>query len=406
MSHPPSSPLTDVVILGAARTPQGKFLGGLAAQSAADLGKVAFRAAVERSGINPADIAEVIVGNVVSAGVGQALPRQISLGAGVPDGIGGITVNKVCGSGLKAVMLASNGIKAGDGQVYLAGGTESMSRAPYLNDSLRTGSKYGEVKLRDALQTDGLWCSLCDWGMGNAAEFIGRELEVTRREMDEFAYRSHQLAAAATDAGHFKAEIAPVVIKGRKGDTIIESDEPIRRETTLDALSALKPAFEADGAVTAGNAPGMNDGAAALVVGSMAYAEQHGHTPLARVVSYGQAAVDPKWIFYAPVKAIPVALARAGWTAADVDLYEVNEAFAAQVLADLRGLARDGHAVPLEKVNVHGGAIALGHPLGASGARVLITLIHALKTRGLKRGVAALCLGGGEAVAMCVEVLS
>lgn len=396
---------SQVVILGAARTPQGKFLGGLAGLSAAELGKVAFRAAIERSGINPADVAEVIVGNVVSAGTGQALPRQISVGAGLPDSIGGITVNKVCGSSLKSVMLASNGIKAGDGEVYLAGGAESMSRAPYLNDSLRQGNKYGEVKLRDALQTDGLWCSLCDWGMGNAAEFIGRELEITRREMDEFAYRSHKFAGEATDAGKFRAEIAPVTIKGRKGDTIIDADEPIRRETTVEALAALKPAFESDGAVTAGNAPGMNDGAAALVVSSMAYAEAKGHTPLARVVSYGQAAVDPKWIFYAPVKAIPVALARAGWTADDVDLFEVNEAFASQVLADLRGLAREGHRVPMEKVNIHGGAIALGHPLGASGARVLVTLIHALKANNLKRGVAALCLGGGEAVALCVEMM-
>ncbi len=396
---------SQVVILGAARTPQGKFLGGLSGLSAADLGKVAFRAAIERSGINTADVAEVIVGNVVSAGIGQALPRQISLGAGVPNSVGGITVNKICGSSLKSVMLAANGIKAGDGEVYLAGGTESMSRAPYLNDSIRQGNKFGEVKLRDAVQVDGLWCSLCDWGMGNAAEFIGRELEVTRREMDEFAYRSHLLAGQATDAGKFKTEIAPVTIKGRKGDTIIDSDEPIRRETTIEALSALKPAFESDGAVTAGNAPGMNDGAAAVVVSSMGYAEAHGHTPIARVVSYGQAAVDPKWIFYAPVKAIPVALARAGWTADDVDLFEVNEAFAAQVLADMRGLARDGHRVPMEKVNIHGGAIALGHPLGASGARVLVTLIHALKANNLKRGLAALCLGGGEGVALCVEVL-
>ncbi len=394
----------DVVILSAARTAQGKFLGGLSGVPAAELGKVAFRAAVERSGIAAGDIAEVIVGNVVSAGVGQALPRQISLGAGVPDSVGGITVNKVCGSSLKAVMLAANAIKAEDGEAYLAGGVENMSRAPYLNDSLRTGNKYGEVTLRDSLKTDGLWCSLVNWSMGNAADFIGRQLEITRAEMDAFAYRSHQLAAQATDSGAFKAEVVPVILKGRKGDTVIEIDESIRRDTTLDALAALKPAFDPDGAVTAGNAPGMNDGAAALVVSSRAYAEAKGHAPVARVVSYGQAAVDPQWLFYAPVKAIPVALARAGWSVNDVDLFEVNEAFAAQVLADLRGLEREGHLVPLEKVNVNGGAIALGHPLGASGARVLVTLIHALKARGLKRGVAALCLGGAEAVAMCVEV--
>lgn len=394
----------DVVILGAARTPQGKFLGALAGLSAAELGKVAFKAAVERSGINAADVAEVIVGNVVSAGTGQALPRQISIGAGVPDTVGGITVNKVCGSGLKAVMLASNAIKSEDGEVYLAGGVESMSRAPYLNDSLRTGNKYGHVTVRDSLQHDGLWCSIVDWGMGNAAEFIGRQLEVTRDEMDEFAYRSHQLAAKATSEGKFKAEIAPVTMKTRKGDQVIDTDEPIRADTTLEALAALKPAFETDGSVTAGNAPGMNDGSAALVVASREYAERNGHKPLARIVAYGQAAVDPQWIFYAPVKAIPVALERAGWTADEVDLFEINEAFASQVLADMRGLERQGINIPMDKVNIHGGAIALGHPLGASGARVLVTLIHALQDRGGKRGIAALCLGGGEAVAMAVEL--
>jgi acetyl-CoA C-acetyltransferase len=394
----------EAVILGAARTPQGKFLGALSGMTAAEIGRIAFKAALERSGVNPADVSEVIVGNVVSAGTGQALPRQISLGAGLPDSVGGITVNKVCGSSLKAVILASNAIKADDGDVYLAGGVESMSRAPYLNDSLRMGNKYGDVTLRDSLQSDGLWCSLCNWGMGNAAEFIGRQLEVTREAMDDFAWQSHMKAAKATDEGRFKAEIAPITIKGRKGDTVIDTDEPIRRETTLEALAALKPAFETDGSVTAGNAPGMNDGSAALVVASRDYAEKNGHQPIARIVGYGQAAVDPAWIFYAPVKAIPVALQRAGWTINDVDLFEINEAFASQVLADMRGLERDGYAVPMEKVNVNGGAIALGHPLGASGARVLVTLIHALQDRGLKRGLAALCLGGAEAVALAVEL--
>ncbi len=394
----------DVVVLGAARTPQGKFLGGLSGLSAAELGRIAFKAAVDRSGVNAVDLAEVIVGNVVSAGVGQALPRQISLGAGLPDSVGGTAVNKVCGSSLKAVMLAANAIKAGDGDVFLAGGVESMSRTPYLNDSIRAGNKYGAVQMRDALQVDGLWCSLVDWAMGNAAEFIGRQLEVTREEMDDFALRSHTLAARATDDGRFAAEIVPVTISGRKGPVTIDADESIRRDTSREALAALKPAFEPDGAVTAGNAPGMNDGAAAVVVSRRSYAEHNGHTSIAHIISYGQAAVDPRWLFYAPVKAIPVALARAGWSVDDVDLFEINEAFAAQVLADLRGLEREGHPVPIEKVNVHGGAIALGHPLGASGARVLTTLIHALKANGLKRGVAALCLGGAEAVAMCIEV--
>ena len=394
----------DAVILGSARTPNGKFLGALSALTAAELGKVAVRAAVERSGINPADVDEVILGNVVSAGVGQALPRQISLGAGIPDHVGGVSVNKVCGSGLKSVMLAASAIKAGDGDLFITGGVENMSRAPYLNDSVRQGNKYGHVQLRDSLQSDGLWCALCDWSMGSAAEFIGQQLEISREAMDAFAFRSHQLAAEATDSGKFKAEIAPVTIPSRKGDVVIDSDEPIRRETTLEALAALKPAFDKNGSVTAGNAPGMNDGAAALVVSSRAYAEQHGHTPIARIVAYGQAAVEPAWLFYAPVKAIPVALERAGWTVDDVDLFEINEAFAAQVLADLKGLERDGHAIPMDKLNVHGGAIALGHPLGASGARVLVTLVHALQDRGLKRGLAALCLGGSEAVALAVEV--
>lgn len=394
----------EAVILAGARTPQGKFLGGLSSLTAADLGKVAMKAVVERSGVDTRDINEVILGNVVSAGVGQALPRQISIGSGIPDHVGGVAINKVCGSGLKAVMLAASAIKAGDGDLYISGGTESMSNAPYLNDAVRKGNKYGAVQLRDALQNDGLWCALCDWSMGSAAEFIGRQLEVTREEMDAFAYRSHKLAAEATDQGKFKDEIAPVTIKTRKGEVVISEDEAIRRDTTLEALAKLLPAFEEDGSVTAGNAPGMNDGSAMVVVSSREYAEKHSHQPLARIVGYGQAAVEPAWLFYAPVKAVPIALDRAGWRADDVDLWEFNEAFAAQVLADLRGLERDGHHVPLERLNVNGGAIALGHPIGASGARVLVTLVHALKDRGLKRGVAALCLGGAEAVALAVEI--
>jgi acetyl-CoA C-acetyltransferase len=392
------------VILSSARTPQGKFLGALSSATAAELGQVAVKAAVERSGVDAGDINEVLLGNVVSAGTGQALPRQISIGAGIPDHVGGITINKVCGSGLKSVMTAASYIKAGDGDLFLAGGVESMSSAPYLNDSVRTGNKFGAVQMRDSLQNDGLWCSIMDWGMGNAAEFIGKQLEVTREEMDEFAYNSHMKATKATKEGKFKTEIVPVTIKTRKGEVIIDTDEPIRASTTVEALAGLRPAFEQDGQVTAGNAPGMNDGAAALVIASREYADAHGHQPVARIVGYGQAAVDPQWIFYAPVKAIPVALERAGWTVDDVDLFEINEAFAAQVLADMRGLERDGHTIPMEKINVHGGAIALGHPLGASGARVLVTLLHALQDRGLKRGLAALCLGGGEAVALAVEM--
>lgn len=402
-SSSPKQP-NDPVILASARTPVGKFLGGLSTVSPVELGRVAFSAAVERSGVNPEDIAEIILGNVVSAGVGQALPRQIGVAAGLPDNVGGFTVNKVCGSGLKAVMLASNAIKTDDGVLYLAGGVESMSRAPFLDSTHRTGQKYGHVQLLDSVQQDGLWCSICDWGMGNAAEFIANELDVTREEMDELALRSHQLAHAATTSGRFAREIVPVTIKGKKGDTVIEADESIRPDTSLEALAKLPAAFEKGGKVTAGNAPGMNDGAAALVVSSRAYAEAHGHAPVAQIVGYGNAAMHPKYLFYAPVKAIPLALARAGWTMEDVDLFDINEAFAAQVMADVKGLQREGYTLPMDKLNVHGGAIALGHPLGASGARVLITLIHALQDRGLERGLAALCLGGGEAVAMCVEL--
>lgn len=394
----------DPVVLSTARTPQGKFLGALSPLSAAELGAVAFGAAIERSGIDGGDVNEVFVGNVISAGVGQALPRQISIGAGLPHSVGGVAINKVCGSGLKSIMLAASSIKAEDGDVYLAGGVESMSNAPYINYHQRTGNKYGSIELTDALQKDGLWCTFQDWAMGDAAEFIGKQLEVTREEMDAFSFRSHQLAHEATQAGKFEAEIAPVTIKTRKGETIITTDEPIRPDTTIEALAKLRPAFEEGGQVTAGNAPGLNDGAAAVVVTSRDYAEAHGRTPIARIVGYGHAAVDPKWIFYAPVKATPIALDKAGWNVDDVDLFEFNEAFAAQVLADMKGLEREGYPIPLEKINVHGGAIALGHPLGASGARVLITLIHALKDRGLSKGIAALCLGGGEAVAMAVEI--
>lgn len=395
----------DAVILSGARLPQGKLLGALTPFTAVQLGQMAVRAALERSGVNPADFDEVILGQVVPAGSGQAVPRQVSLGVGLPAHVGGLLINKICGSSLKAAMLAATLIRAGDGDLYLVGGIESMTNAPFMDLKGRIGHKYGHFEMVDAVMWDGLWDHIAGWIMGEAAEFIAQEFEITRQQLDEFAVRSHQLAHEATEAGRFAEETVPVELPGRKGQvTIFDRDESIRSDTTLDVLARLRPAFRDDGIVTAGNSPGLSDGAAALVVASREYAEGHGHRPLARIAGYGQAAVEPQWLFAAPIKAMPCALARAGWTMAEVDLVELNEAFAAQVLADLKGLERDGHAIPLEKLNVNGGAIAVGHPIGASGARVLVTLIHALRQRGLKRGLAGLCLGGGEAVAMAVEL--
>jgi acetyl-CoA C-acetyltransferase len=395
----------EAVILSGARLPQGKLLGALAPFTAVQLGERAVRAVVERSGVNPGDFDEVILGQVISAGSGQAVPRQVSSRAGIPPHVGGMLINKVCGSSLKAAMLAASLIRAGDGDLYLAGGIESMTHAPFMDLGGRSGHRYGHFEMKDAITWDGLWDHMTGWIMGEAAEFIAQEFDITREQMDEFACRSHQLAHAATVSGRFKDEIVPVEIAGRKGETtVFEHDESIRPDTNPDILAKLPAVFVEGGRVTAGNAPGLNDGAAALVIASRDYAERHGHQPLARIVGYGQAAVDPKWLFSAPIKALPLALERAGWSMADVDLVELNEAFAAQVLADLKGLAREGHEIPLEKLNVNGGAIAIGHPIGASGARVLVTLIHALRQRGLRRGLAGLCLGGGEAVAVAVEL--
>src|SRR5512138_550569 len=394
---------TEAVILSAARTPIGRFLGALSSVPAARLGSVAVKAAVERAGIDPVEIEEVLMGNVVQAGEGQAPARQAGIFAGVPPTVGATTVNKVCGSGLKAAMLASQAVRAGDADLLVAGGFESMSRAPYLVDA-RTGKlKYGNQQLTDALLNDGLWDPFQQWGMGNAAEFIGEEYEVTREAMDRFALASHQKAVAAQEAGKFKAEIVPVPVDGRKGEAVlVEMDEGPRKDTSLETLARLKPSFKPDGKVTAGNASPMNDGAAAVVIASRDYAEKHQLGPLARVVGYAQVAVDPKYLFAAPARAIPKLLQKAGWKLSDVDLIELNEAFAAQVLADGYALADQGW--DWKRINVNGGAIALGHPLGASGARILTTLIYALRDRGLKRGIASLCLGGGEAVAMAVEM--
>ncbi len=400
----------DAVILSAARTPIGKFQGALAPVDAPRLGAVAIRAAVERAGVDPAGIEEVLMGQVVPAGSGLAPARRATIYAGLPPEVGASSLNKACGSSLKTIMLAAQAVRAGDADLLVAGGMESMSQAPYLVRA-RQGFRFGHQQAEDSLITDGLWCSFEQWMMGDAAEFIGEEYEVTRQAMDQFALESHQKATAASDAGKFRAEIVPVEIGGaaapvgapsRRDVRLVETDESPRRDTSLEALGRLKPAFQPGGKVTAGNAPGLNDGAAALVVASRSKAEALGRAPLARIVGYAQAAVDPKYIFIAPAHAIPRLLDRIGWTLADVDLIELNEAFAAQVLADGRALADRGW--DWSKVNVHGGAIALGHPLGASGARVLVTLIHALRDRGQKRGLASLCLGGGEAVALAVEL--
>ncbi len=395
---------TEAVILSAARTPIGKFQGALSAISATQLGAVAVKAAVERAGLENLDeIDEVLMGHVVQAGQGQAPARQAAIFAGLPASVSATTLNKVCGSGLKAAMFAAQAIRAGDGRLFVAGGMESMSRAPYIINGRNNELRYGHTQLTDALLHDGLWDPFENWGMGHSADFIAEEYEVSRAAMDKFALESHQKAIAASDTGKFKAEIVPVELKGRKGEvTLFEADEGPRREASLETLTRLKPAFRSDGRVTAGNSSSLNDGAAALVIASRAYAESHGLAPLARIVAYGQAALEPKWLFAAPAKAMPQVLAKAGWTLADVDLIELNEAFAAQVLANGYELTQQGW--DWSKVNVNGGAIALGHPIGASGARVLVTLLFALKERGLKRGLASLCLGGGEAVAMAIEV--
>ena len=400
MTKPDNQP----VILSGCRTPSGKFQGGLSSFTAPALGAIVVAEAVKRAALKElAEVDEVFMGNVVGAGLGQNPARQAAIHGGLPDTVGATTINKVCGSSLKSAMLAAQSIKAGDGSLFVCGGFESMSRAPYLLQGRSGELRFGHNQLTDALLHDGLWDPFENWGMGNSAEFIAEEYGVTRQAMDEFAFNSHQKALSAIDAGKFKAEIVTIEIHDRKGNiTIFDTDETPRRDTTLEALSGLRPAFVKDGKVTAGNAPGLNDGAAAVVVASRDYAEKNGLKPLARIVGYNQAAVQPKYLFAAPAKAIPLLLEKVGWSFDDVDLIELNEAFAAQVLAD--GYALKGLGWDWQKVNVHGGAIALGHPIGASGARVLVTLIYALKATGLKRGLASLCLGGGEAVAMAVEV--
>jgi acetyl-CoA C-acetyltransferase len=389
----------EAVIVGAARTPIGKFLGALSSLSATELGAIAIREAVKRSGVPVDQIEEAIMGNVVSAGVGQAPARQAAMRAGLPDDLPAVTINKVCGSGLKAVMLAAQAIRAGDASIIVAGGMESMSNAPYLLPGVRTGYRLNDQKVVDAVVHDGLWCAFEDMHMGNEAEIIAEKFSISRQTQDAFALESHKRAAAATEAGRFKDEMIPVEIAQKKGTVRIDRDEAIRPDTSLEALAALKPAFKKDGTVTAGNAPGLNDGAAALVVASSERAKALGLPIMARITGYASAAITPKYIFAAPPRAVNRLLERTGLKISDFDLIEVNEAFAAQVLANGKELDWDWN-----RVNVNGGAVALGHPIGASGARVLTTLLYELRRRGGGRGLATLCLGGGGAVALSIEV--
>lgn len=391
----------DPVLVSAVRTPVGRFLGGLSPLSATELGARAIQAAIARAGnISVGEIDEVIMGNVVTAGEGQAPARQAAMGGGVPADIPAVTINKVCGSGLKAVMLASQAIKAGDGDLYIAGGMESMSNAPYLLPKGRTGYRMGNGEIVDSVVNDGLWCAFEHIHMGEEAEIIADKFEVSREAQDQLAYESHMKAQAATEAGRFKDEMVPVEIAQKKGSVTIDRDEPIRPDTSLEALAKLGPAFrKPGGTVTAGNAPGLSDGAAATVVASEEYARAHDLPILARITGYAAAAIEPKYIFACPPRAVHRLLERTGQKMSDFDLIEVNEAFAAQVLANGKELEWDW-----DRVNPNGGAIALGHPIGASGARVLTTLVYELRRRGGGRGLATLCLGGGGAVALSIEV--
>jgi acetyl-CoA C-acetyltransferase len=390
--------MADAFLLSAVRTPIGKYLGALAEVPAPQLGAVALTEALRRAKAPPDRIDEVIVGNVLQAGVGQNPARQVALKAGLPDSIAAFTVNKVCGSGLKAVMLAAQTIRAGDAELIAAGGIESMSRAPYLLFGARTGWKYGDQKAVDAMLHDGLWCAFEGWHMGEAAEHIAAKCGVSRADQDRFAAQSQQRAASAWEKNAFAGEIVPVTVGTGAKAKVVARDEGLRPDTTVEALAKLKPSFRESGTVTAGNSSMLSDGGAALVVGSARAAERLGVQPLARIVAYATSGVAPKDIFIAPVLAVRQVLEKAGLKLGDIDLFELNEAFAAQMLACGKELGLDE-----SRVNVHGGAIALGHPIGASGARVLVTLLYAMQARGAKRGLASLCLGGGNAVAMVVE---
>src|SRR5687767_3053762 len=391
--------MQDAVIVSAVRTPTGKFLGGLKDLSATELGALVVREAVARAGVDPASVEECIMGNVVSAGLGQAPARQAALRGGLGDHVAALTINKVCGSGLKAVMLAAQGIATGDLEIAVAGGMESMSNAPYLLPGAREGLRMGHHQVLDSMITDGLWCSFERCHMGTAGEVVATEYNIGRGQQDEYAFQSHRKAAEAQAACRFKAEMLPVRIPQKKGDPIvIDRDESVRADTTLDTLGALKPAFRKDGSVTAGNAPPVNDGAAALVVMSAERASQLKLNPMARIVGQATSGLPPKYLLMTPVEAVRTLAGKVGWKLEEVDLFELNEAFSVQAVAVLQQLGIDP-----AKVNVNGGAVALGHPIGASGARILTTLLYALEQRGLRRGIAALCLGGGNGVALAVE---
>jgi acetyl-CoA C-acetyltransferase len=389
----------DSVIVSAVRTPTGKFLGALKGFTAPQLGALVVAEAVRRAGIDPQIVDECIMGNVVTAGEGQNPARQAALKGGLPDHVAAMTINKVCGSGLKAVMLAAQAIATGDIDVAVAGGMESMSNCPYLLPRVRDGLRMGNAEVVDSMINDGLWCAFEQCHMGNSGEVVADEYHVSRQAQDEYAARSHQKAAHAADEGFFKDEILPISLPQKKGPPVVmDRDEAIRPDTTVDALAKLKPAFKKDGSVTAGNAPGVNDGASALVVMAAERARALGLTPLARVVGQATSGLPPRLVLMTPVEAVRRVAQKVGWNLADVDLFELNEAFSVQAVAVLAELGIDS-----EKVNVHGGAVALGHAIGSSGGRILTTLLYALKRRNLKRGIATLCLGGGNGVALAVE---
>jgi acetyl-CoA C-acetyltransferase len=394
-----------VILKGGARTPIGRFLGGLSSFSAPELGAIAVRAAVERSGIDVRDVEEVIMGNVVTAGAGQAPARQAAVGGGVPETVPAFTINKVCGSGLKAVMLAAQAVRAGDSRLIVAGGMESMSMVPHYVRGMRNGIKFGDQAMDDGLIFDGLWCSFGNCHMGGYAEYTANKAGVSRDAADKFSLRSHQKAVAAAEAGFFENEIIPVEVKKRKSVSVIDLDESPRGDTSLDALGKLRPAFVRDApddieehVVTAGNAPGLNDGAASVLVASLEYAQAHGLEVEALISGYATAATAPQDLFFAPVAAVQNLMRGEGKLIGDYDLFEVNEAFSVQAIADIRALEMDE-----SRVNVNGGAVALGHPIGASGTRILVTLLNAIAQNSAASGMATLCLGGGNAVALSVE---